>query len=290
MVGVLGLVEQEACRGPAELGRGWRTEVSGTAAAAAKSMSSKPTMARSSGTRSAGEVACWSRPSATRSLAQKTAVGRRGRQAGDALTGGAALGDAQRGGGHDDQVGVGQPGVVPRLPGALEALAHLAQRVRPTDEGHPPVPAVDEVVDREPPAEDVVHRHGAEGRARAGAVHDDERGAAVREVAEGGESGSTGVTRIPCTRCSWRCARWVASGWPGCRCCRGRARGPVLGEVLHPLGDVGEERVGGVEHHVADGPAAPGADWRADSLRTKPRSPIAFSTRARVTVLTCSAG
>jgi hypothetical protein len=34
----------------------------------------------------------------------------------------------------------------------------------------------------------------------------------------------------------------------------------VLGDMLHPLGDVGEERVGGVEHDVADRAAAARAE------------------------------
>jgi hypothetical protein len=44
-------VEEKLGGNPAKPCRGWRTEVSGTAAAPANSMSSYPTMARSSGTR-----------------------------------------------------------------------------------------------------------------------------------------------------------------------------------------------------------------------------------------------
>ena len=56
--------------------RGWRTLVNGTAAMDANSMSSYPTIARSSGTASPRRLASCSTPSASMSLAQKTAVGR----------------------------------------------------------------------------------------------------------------------------------------------------------------------------------------------------------------------
>ena len=56
--------------------RGWRTDDRGTAAAAAKSMSSYPTIATSSGTVMDLRVISCSTPSASGSLAQKMAVGR----------------------------------------------------------------------------------------------------------------------------------------------------------------------------------------------------------------------
>ena len=60
------------------------------------------------------------------------------------------------------------------------------------------------------------------------------------------------------------------------------------GHLLDPLGHVGEERVGGVEHHVGDRAAPPEPQLAPDSLRTKPSSSIAWSTRSRVAAATSS--
>ena len=70
-------------------------------------------------------------------------------------------------------------------------------------------------------------------------------------------SGSTGVIRIPWTRC--------CSSRSRC-CCLARSRRRAvaeeqraarrLGRLLDAAGDVGEERVAGVEHHVGEGAAA----------------------------------
>ena len=64
------------------------------AAAEANSMSSKPTIAMSSGTRTPWRIITCSTPRATRSFAQMTAVGR-GPEAEDALAGVAAVGDVE---------------------------------------------------------------------------------------------------------------------------------------------------------------------------------------------------
>ena len=102
-------------------------------------------------------------------MAQKAAVGRRlRREPGQALAGFAALGDGQPVGGQVDQRVGRQPGLGPGAPGTLEPVAHLTDRGRPADERDPLVPELDEVLDGETAAEDVVDGDGAERVGRRG--------------------------------------------------------------------------------------------------------------------------
>ncbi len=72
----------------------------------------------------------------------------------------------------------------PGRAGTLEPVADLAERHRPADERDPLVAAVDQVLDGEPAAEQVVDRDRAERRVVAGAVHDHDGRAAAPDLVE----------------------------------------------------------------------------------------------------------
>jgi hypothetical protein len=182
----------------------------------------------------------------------------RGRQADDPGGGLAPAGDAELAGGQDGQLGVGHLAHGRRH--ARVALLHLGQRGVPADEGDPPVPALEQVLGGQPPAEDVVGRDGALVRARCPPVDQHDRDAAVAQRVQlrgqlGGRGDEDAVHPLLGEQAQ----------------VRGLLLRPVVGvaqdqrqaggvdDVLDPAGDVGEERVGDVEHHQADGAAGAGA-------------------------------
>ena len=161
--------------------RGCRTEVSGTAAAEANSMSSYPTMARSPGTRQPGADGLLEQAE------RDDVVGaeRRGRtagggEAGEPLAGAAALGDGERGGGQLDQVLGGQPGLAP----GRAARRRSGRGPGPSELG-PPMKATRvwpwsmRCSIGQPAAEHVVDGDRAEPVVVAGAVDDHQRDAAL---------------------------------------------------------------------------------------------------------------
>ena len=163
----------------------------------------------------------------------------------------------------------------PRRARALEPVADLAERHRAADEGDPLVAAVDEVLDREPAAEHVVHRDRAERRVVAGAVDDHHRGAAPPDLVEQrrlrvdrGDQDALDpllLEQLQVLLLALRALAAVAEH-------QGEVGG--LGGVLDALGDVGEERVAGVEHHVGERAAgarrAAGGPTRCARSRGRP--------------------
>lgn len=179
--------------------RGCRTEVNGTAAAAAKSISSKPTMASCSGTLMPMPMHCCRSPRASRSLAQKAAVGRETRDSPAIRSPAfAAFGDAGCRGRHDGNRGSGA--VEGRLR-HMQAVTHLADRLGPADEGDVLVAEVEEVLDGEPTTEDVVNGDRAMALGVADTIDDQDQCAVALDLVEDGCDGSTGVIRIPIARC-----------------------------------------------------------------------------------------
>ena len=289
MVGrVLGLVQHQLGRGPAELvtwlahrgerHRGGSRELDVVVADDGQVLRARSCRCRSRA--GAGRAPC-------RSFAQNAAVGRRDD------TRPASRPPASRPAATSSDWVVttvrseaGRPAAAQALRAPCEPVADLAERHRAADEGDPLVATVDEMLDREPAAEQVVDGHGAERRVVAGPVDDDQRRAVVAGSSSSVcDSGSTGVTRMPWTRCCWSRCR--------CACSRSLAlaagaqhEGEVdrLGRGLHALGDIGEERVARVEHHVGEraagarraavgptrcgrtrarpSPARPGRGWR----------------------------
>ena len=227
---------------------------------------------------SAERTHCWSRPSATRSLAQNAAVGRMSRrQAGEPLTGAASLGDGQSAA-VDDRAGrsAGTPAFSTRPARApAQPVADLADALRAADEGDPRWPAVEEVLDREPTAEHVVDRDRAVRRARPGAVHDDHGRAAGRTVVERRVVGVDRGDQHALHALLLEAAEVAGlAGGSGCRCCRVNSeRSAASAAASMPWATSVKNGLRGVEHDVGDGAAraAPGAGGPTRCGRTPGR-------------------
>ena len=183
--------------------RGLRTEDSGTAAAAAKSMSSYPTIAKSSGTRDAVADHLLQQAQGDQVVgADGRRRAARRRHADDQLAGLAAAGDGEVLG--ERTVRASSDRSASRTAGshALVALLHLRQPGRAADEGDPPVTALEQVVGGEPAAVHVVDRDRAlvgAGARRSTRTTGTPR---ARSASRAGEGSAVGVMRTPCTRCS----------------------------------------------------------------------------------------
>jgi hypothetical protein len=179
------------------------------------------------------------------------------RHAGHALTRPASLRDRQGLGADDDKVLVGTAGCRPRVPGARQSVAHLADALRATDERDSFVAQVEEVLDRQFATQYVVDCHGAVGGDVSDPVDDDDGGAPAGHLVE------RGVVRVQRGDEDALDALLLQPSEVGplalspVRAVAQEEREVVpLHGVLDSLGDVGEERVGCVEHHVRQGLAA----------------------------------
>ena len=167
---------------------GWRTEDSGTAAAPANSMSSYPMIAISPGTDTPAAYSACSTPSASRSLAQNTAVGTAGQREQPAAR--------LPAGGHVHPVRLdlrervlGQAMGGDRGQRAVPPVPALGEAHRPAHVGDELVAGLDQVGARHPAARNVIDRdRAALGRHP---VHQHERDLVAPQDAEVG-SGRVG--------------------------------------------------------------------------------------------------
>ena len=171
-----------------------------------------------------------------------------GGQPGEPLAGAAALGDGQRRGADDgQQVGRGQAGLGQAAARPPSRSRTWPMRLRAADERDPRVAAVDagarrragRRARRRPRPSSACSPSRVRSTMTTGVPRADDRRPGSRS------SGSTGVIRMPCTRCCWSRAR----GRPRSRSAlvvavadEQRQVGS-LGGVLDALRDVGEERV-----------------------------------------------
>ena len=121
---------------------------------------------------------------------------------------------------------------------------------------------LEQVVGGQPAAEDVVHRDRALVRAGRPAVDQHHRHAAVAQRRRArGRAPAVGVIEhaldAAARSSTSRCAASLAGRSSELQ--RMTARPSAFGDLLDAAGDVGEERVGDVEHDQADGAAAAGA-------------------------------
>ena len=142
--------------------------------------------------------------------------------------------------------------------GTLETVADLADRLRSADERDPLVAAVEEVVDRETAAQHVVDGDRAERLVARRTVHDHDRspppghaGQVLGLRVEGRDEDALHPLLDEVVE-----VRHLAVG-PVAAVAHVEREVALLGRLLDPGGDVGEERVGRVEHHVRQRAAAP---------------------------------
>jgi hypothetical protein len=176
------------------------------------------------------------------------------RQADDPGRGLPPAGDTELAGGQDGQLRVGD--LAHRRLHARVALPDLRQGGVPADEGDPAVAALEQVLGGQPPAEDVVGRDGALVRVRRASVDEDHRDAAVAECVQlwgqlGGRGDEDAVHPLLGEQAQVRglLLRAVVG------VAQDHREAGRVDDVLDPAGDVGEEGVGHVEHHQADGAA-----------------------------------
>jgi hypothetical protein len=214
----------------------------------------------SAGTRMPRWVISCSTPSASRSFAQNTAVGRC--PAGcSAIWRAAARPEATVRFGVDsgDQVGraagSGEGGRDPGVP-----VGHLRDRVRATDERDPLVARGEEVLARQPaPSTSSTATEHRLGRPepRSTSTTGVPRWISCSSREDG--VSSIGVMSTPRTRCSSSSSRWRRSRPESSPLLQTTTITPVVGHRrLGPADDVGEERVGHVEHDDRDLAAASG--------------------------------
>ena len=238
--------------------RGCRTDDSGTAAPAANSMSSYPTTAMSSGTRSPWAVSPARTPSATRSLAAKTAVGRWA--SGRATSSSAAARPAAVVSAGVEMVSSVAPSqACDGLLRPLAPVAHLPQRRGPADEREPPVAPLQQVRHGQRPTGHVVDADAGEVAALGVAVEEHDRDPAPAQglqrwqvVGGGGDQHAAHallVEQLEVAPLPLVVARAVAE--------QDHTTG-LLDGVLDPAGHVGEEGVGRVDDHEPHGAARPG--------------------------------
>ena len=151
----------------------------------------------------------------------------------------------------------GAPPAARRGLGTLEPVADLADRLRPADERDPLVAAVEEVLDREAATEHVVDGDRAERHVPRRTVHDHHGRAATSHAGqvlglgvEGRDEDALDALLDEVVE-----VRHLAVG-PVAAVAHVEREVTLLGRLLDPGGDVGEERVGRVEHHVGQRPAA----------------------------------
>src|SRR3712207_4284414 len=251
-------------------------------------MSSYPTMANSSGTRTPWRTISWSTPSASRSLAHTPAVGRR--DAGRPMTRAAASRPPATLSSPGDRTVSSASGTsrtadstpawrsricgraacpptkvirrwprpsrcpAPSRPPPRGAPRILGGGGSPPEEGDRAWRAFERVRGDRPPAEDVVGRDGALVWARRAAVDEDDRDAAVAECVQlwgqlGGRGDEDAVHPLLGEQAQVRglLLRAVVG------VAQDHREAGRVDDVLDPAGDVGEEGVGDVEHHQADG-------------------------------------
>jgi hypothetical protein len=170
-------------------------------------------------------------------------------------------------GGHVERPDVDDVQVLRLQPRAAEgaqrafvAVGDLADRPRAADEGDVPVPALQQVGDGEVAAEHVVDRDRALAAGRRPAVDQDDRRAAPLQPGEPRARPDHRRDEHPLHPVlfeQFQVALLLAFLVVAVAQDDGEAR--LVRLVLHAAGQVGEERVGHVEHHQADRPAAPGA-------------------------------
>ena len=146
-----------------------------------------------------------------------------------------------------------------RLDGARTTVADLTQLHRPSDVRESSMSQVQQVIDRHPAAQLVVDGHAAPGRVVARAVDDHQRRAALPRLVEHrgprvhrrDEDAEDAPLLEPAQVGQLPLRSLVAVA-------EEERNASDLGRGLHPGRDIGEERVGRVEHDVADGVAPAG--------------------------------
>ena len=238
--------------------RGCRTDDSGTAAPAANSMSSYPTTAMSSGTRSPWAVEPGQDPESDQVVGGEDGRGALGVREGDQLLGRRTAGRRGQRRGRDGE----QHRPVAGLHGLLRPLApvaHLPQRRGPADERDPPVAALQQVRHGQRPAGHVVDADAGEVAALGVAVEEHDRDPAPAQglqrwqvVSGGGDQHAAHallVEQLEVAPLPPVVARAVAE--------QDHTTG-LLDGVLDPAGHVGEEGVGRVDDHEPHGAARAG--------------------------------
>ena len=156
-------------------------------------------------------------------------------------------------------------GAQPRPPqcpdGSLVAVGHLPEAHRPTDEGDPLVPLLQQMRHGEVAAEHVVDRHRALAVGRRSAVHEHHRSAPAlqpREPVMGAGHRRDQDPLHPVLLQQFQVVRFLDLLIVAVAQDDGQAR--LAGLVLDPACHVGEERVRHVEHDQPYGPAPPGPE------------------------------
>ena len=248
-------------------------------------------MATSSGTRSPDRSTCCMIPIANRSLAQATAVGRRrvgmSTSARPASTPPSNVSEVVA---TSCRSASRRPAPLHRRAGAGEPVGHLARRLGDaSDEGDPTVARLEQVGHRQAPAAHVVDRHRAGAARRAGVVEQHQRHPAVTATHRGAVLARRHVedaehlllrehAEVALLLLRFRSLLHRITSTPA-----------ALVGVLDAAGDVGEERVGDVEHDQPDRAALPAAQLagrlvahEAEARRSPPRpaASVASATRS----------
>lgn len=176
--------------------------------------------------------------------------------AGQPLTGGPALVDRERCGLDDDQVRRAALPLSHRLPGSVQPVAHLPERARPADERDPLVALLEQVRDGQPSTEVVVDGDRAQVADLRGPVDQDDGRA---QLGRQGQVGGVRVERGDQDALDPLLLQPVQvvelSGGTVVAVAHEDRHLRFLGRLFDPLGDIGEERVRGVEEDIGQRPA-----------------------------------
>ena len=228
--------------------------------------------ATSSGTRRPASRKAWSRPSASRSLAAKTAVGRRSAaSAGDLLADHAAGPCVHRRGleGVEARAVAAGHGRPRRPRGGWRPARCRSGRRRSRAARWPPASRCSPA--SRPPSRSSTATEEKPGR-RGQPVDEHDPGAPGPDGLEPARRRRRpGATSSPSRRCGLEEPQRPRLAVGVLRAVGEEDHAVVrVGDVLDAGGHVGEERVGDVEDQQAEHAAAPGRSWRAASLRTQP--------------------
>ena len=196
---------------------------------------------------------------ASRSLAANTAVGRSAAGNTTSSTAAAPTVGVEAGGGDGEQLArpVRRAGEF----GPNRRSRTCCRSPGPSDQGDVGVALVERCSTASRPpstsSTDTEHRSALVARP----VQDDDRDTPSAQLSHRSLRPQIGASSTPPTRCCSNSCRWARSRSVAARCCRpARSNRARCTKSSAPEHQVGEERVGDVHHHHADGPAAAGAE------------------------------